>query len=70
MIQVDDKEQIRRAFFLDNKSQRQIACEHSSHRVLIIRDVRLRRHWPTPIPVPMNNAPRAPHQCSNLTNRS
>lgn len=35
MIQVDDKEQIRRAFFLDNKSQRQIAKEfHHSRRTI------------------------------------
>lgn len=35
MIQVDDKEQIRRAFFLDNQSQRQIAKEfhHSRHTI-------------------------------------
>ena len=35
MIQVDDKELIRRAFFLDNKSQRQIAKEfHRSRRTI------------------------------------
>lgn len=35
MIQVDDKEHIRRAFFLDNKSQRQIAKEfHHARRTI------------------------------------
>lgn len=35
MLQVDDKEKIRRAFFLDNKSQRQIAQEfHHSRRTI------------------------------------